>query len=167
MIHFGCEHCGESVRVDDSHAGKSGRCPFCREVVRIPEQSTRRSQNVPVDQTPPRSDVPPPPSVSEGADLEDEMNMVEVSKDPASETDIIPAANDEDEQSEALDVGNHLGDDQPASPADQALPRPVPGVPARPAGKPSARGIRLLLWACVIAGVLAVLGALAYVIAGN
>jgi hypothetical protein len=169
MIHFGCEHCGESVRVGDSHAGKSGRCPFCRGVVRIPEQSTRRQEGS--DQPPRREghpDVPPPPSVAVGNELEEEMNLVQIAKDPASETDIIPAENDTGrEKQDELDVGNHAPQEQAPSPADQRIPKPVPGVKARSKGKTARRPLRMLLWAWVVLAVVAVLCLLGYVIANQ
>ena len=33
---FNCEHCGYSIKVDDSLAGKRGLCPDCKEVVTVP-----------------------------------------------------------------------------------------------------------------------------------
>ena len=36
MIHFTCEHCKKSVRVDDRFGGKVGRCPHCKQTVTIP-----------------------------------------------------------------------------------------------------------------------------------
>ena len=36
MIRFECENCGRAVRVADGGAGKQGRCPYCKGLVRIP-----------------------------------------------------------------------------------------------------------------------------------
>jgi len=36
MIHFTCEHCRKSVRVDDRHGGLKGRCPHCQQTIAIP-----------------------------------------------------------------------------------------------------------------------------------
>jgi hypothetical protein len=39
MIRFICQHCGKSVRVADSFAGRGGRCPSCNCIVQIPAKS--------------------------------------------------------------------------------------------------------------------------------
>ncbi len=170
MIHFECEHCSESVRVGDTYAGKSGRCPFCRGVVRIPEQSTRRPglASRTARETEKNSDVPPPPTQADTRDLEDEMNLVEIAKDPASETDIIPAEYDNGPENQSeLDVGNARDpQDQQPSPADGALPKPVPGLKPRPKAK-RRQPLKLLLWAWAILAALAVLCLLAQVIANR
>jgi predicted Zn finger-like uncharacterized protein len=36
MIAFACPHCGASLRVDESQAGRTGSCPACSKVVRAP-----------------------------------------------------------------------------------------------------------------------------------
>jgi serine/threonine protein kinase len=36
MIAFACPHCGASLRVDESRAGRAGSCPACSRVVRAP-----------------------------------------------------------------------------------------------------------------------------------
>lgn len=38
-IEFHCDHCGKHVRTSDEHAGKRGRCPFCKGSVYIPTPS--------------------------------------------------------------------------------------------------------------------------------
>ena len=40
MINFACSKCGKSIRVDDRHAGKKGKCPKCGAPVVVPERST-------------------------------------------------------------------------------------------------------------------------------
>lgn len=35
-IELTCEHCGKRVRTSDEHAGKRGRCPYCKNEVYIP-----------------------------------------------------------------------------------------------------------------------------------
>ncbi len=40
MIKFACPSCHKSMRVDDSHAGKKGKCPKCGETLIVPERST-------------------------------------------------------------------------------------------------------------------------------
>jgi hypothetical protein len=39
MIRFTCKHCQGLVQVADTFVGKQGRCPFCKNSVRIPLQS--------------------------------------------------------------------------------------------------------------------------------
>ena len=36
MIRFVCEHCGRRFSVADTHAGKKGKCPHCKRVLRVP-----------------------------------------------------------------------------------------------------------------------------------
>lgn len=38
MIRFVCGHCGRSVQVPASYAGKKGRCPYCGALLDIPYQ---------------------------------------------------------------------------------------------------------------------------------
>ena len=40
MIKFSCSKCGQSIRVDDKYAGKSGRCPRCGTAVEVPAESS-------------------------------------------------------------------------------------------------------------------------------
>ena len=37
MIKFTCLNCNQSIRVDDRHAGKKGKCPKCGTAVVVPE----------------------------------------------------------------------------------------------------------------------------------
>lgn len=37
MLHFDCEKCGKPFHVDDQFAGKKGRCRWCGQIMRIPE----------------------------------------------------------------------------------------------------------------------------------
>lgn len=41
-IQFACTNCGQPIEVDDEHAGQSAACPYCRHVVRVPDESTYR-----------------------------------------------------------------------------------------------------------------------------
>ncbi|MFP4052474.1 MAG: hypothetical protein ACLFV7_01255 [Phycisphaerae bacterium] len=170
MIHFRCEHCGDSVRVRDEHAGKSGRCPFCKAVVRIPEQSDE-----PLGQAAPSLTAqtgaagsavpPPPPAVPSSLDdsLGEDLNLVPIAKDPASETDIIPAAHDEQIQAE-LSV-NHGTTEQmspvPAEDKKPEVPRTAPALRRRRKNRSLLKG---LLWAWVAVATAAVLGLLVYVL---
>jgi uncharacterized RDD family membrane protein YckC len=42
-IQFRCGQCGASVQVDDSHAGKTGKCPKCAQPVKIPSAEAIRA----------------------------------------------------------------------------------------------------------------------------
>jgi len=44
VIHFLCTRCGAKLRVPDTHAGKEGRCPHCKERTTVPPASTARAQ---------------------------------------------------------------------------------------------------------------------------
>ena len=37
MIRFTCEQCGQKIRVNDTAAGKNGRCPACKQPLKVPE----------------------------------------------------------------------------------------------------------------------------------
>jgi hypothetical protein len=41
MIEFSCPDCGKSIRVNDKHAGKRGKCPKCAKALVVPEPSAR------------------------------------------------------------------------------------------------------------------------------
>src|SRR5690349_2458939 len=36
MIQLACAHCGMKLKVRDEHAGRSGRCPTCKNVLTVP-----------------------------------------------------------------------------------------------------------------------------------
>jgi len=40
MIKFACPSCNKSMRVENKHAGKTGKCPKCGKILVVPEQST-------------------------------------------------------------------------------------------------------------------------------
>ena len=44
-IEFDCPHCTSSIRVGDSSAGKTGKCPRCKEKIRVPRPQGRRPKN--------------------------------------------------------------------------------------------------------------------------
>jgi hypothetical protein len=45
MIRFICKNCQGFVQVAELFAGKQGRCPFCKELVRVPAQSDPLAKN--------------------------------------------------------------------------------------------------------------------------
>ena len=65
MIYFPCPHCGEAVEVDDTFAGRQGRCPGCRGIVDIPPAGARARAAAP---GPAAKEEPAGPSVF-GPDL--------------------------------------------------------------------------------------------------
>jgi hypothetical protein len=46
MITFSCA-CGKTIRVKDEHAGKKGKCPACRQVVRVPKPEPVVAESAP------------------------------------------------------------------------------------------------------------------------
>ena len=103
MIRFRCEQCGWAVRVPSAYAGKMGRCPSCKAVVRIPgtlddaapdavsqlAQAAREPSPAAQGEqpcVPPTSRPPPPPLPEYHIDQDD----VEIPEDPSGETDVMP-----------------------------------------------------------------------------
>lgn len=105
MLRFVCEHCKESVRVDQAHAGRKGRCPRCGQIVLVPGRRRRSDDddNVSVlaaalaDAAPDDGDdrdddgvaVPPPPVTAEPS--LDEFDLVPIRAGADFETDLYPA----------------------------------------------------------------------------
>jgi hypothetical protein len=91
MIEFTCEHCGVLARFPDSYAGKHGRCPACGRPVTIPAKTPEDIAELAAalqGESQADGPVPPPPELYEPS-LED-LELDAASKDPFSETDIIP-----------------------------------------------------------------------------
>jgi len=51
-IRFYCASCARPIEVDDEHAGKVAACPYCRQVVPVPPQSTYVPTAQPVERSP-------------------------------------------------------------------------------------------------------------------
>lgn len=64
MIRFQCENCAQSLKVPESRAGKSGRCPKCRERVTVPSPDAAEAQAVDPVEAPLRV-APPVPTRNE------------------------------------------------------------------------------------------------------
>lgn len=41
MVEFRCRKCGQKFRMSETHAGKTGKCPKCQAILRIPRPRTR------------------------------------------------------------------------------------------------------------------------------
>ena len=46
-IQFACPGCSQPVEVDSEHAGGVATCPYCRNVVNVPQESTYRAEAAP------------------------------------------------------------------------------------------------------------------------
>lgn len=153
MIRFDCKHCGNSVRVADSFAGKKGRCPSCKQIVQIPAASQdakaeldkvsalsaaldrHKEETVQEDQAP-----PPPPRQ---AKHDTEADLV-VAGDPSNQTDRMEVITDADEFKLA-------GEDEPDLSASSRPATPPQPAPTNPPPAKLARRNRVMLIA--IAGV--------------
>lgn len=96
MIHFTCEHCLRSVRVEDRYGGKKGRCPHCKETVTIPPCDAISELAAAFGTNRPKADdtgamvVPPPPGVGEKP-LSDELILPDETDVDLDDTVILPA----------------------------------------------------------------------------
>jgi len=96
MIHFTCEHCQKSVRVDDRYGGKKGRCPHCKETVTIPAGDAISELAAAFGTTTANLDdtgvakIPPPPGVGEKP-LNEEFILPDETDVDLAETVILPA----------------------------------------------------------------------------
>ncbi len=110
MIRFTCQHCQGLVQVADNFVGKQGRCPFCKNFVRIPLQSDPLAKSadgqagnienpatddlralkaaVLKEELPqPSTPVPPPPQTAEPT----EDFQLDLGDDKSDRTDDMPA----------------------------------------------------------------------------
>ena len=151
MLRFVCEHCKESVRVEEAHAGRKGRCPHCGQIVLVPGQRLRSDEddNVSalaaalVDEAPDDRDdddgaaVPPPPTMAEPALDEFDLVTIEVGAD--FETDRYPAIDSE----------------PPADPQHRLLPDMSPSGQVQLSSRNVTRqNVLLILVAIIVVGVI-------------
>jgi hypothetical protein len=78
-IQFFCTSCGQPIEVDDEHAGKTAACPYCRQLVSVPAESTYRpgqppptpagAATAPFNSPEPQRPLEPPPAGNSGAPL--------------------------------------------------------------------------------------------------
>ena len=45
-IEFKCHHCGGQLKTASEHGGRHGRCPFCRKLLKVPEDAPAIDQIV-------------------------------------------------------------------------------------------------------------------------
>lgn len=125
MIEFACDHCGETIRYPDSHAGRQGRCPACGALVQVPrtpaeplpDEDVARAVRQQAEEAA-AGRVPPPPSLVQPS-LED-LDLANEPRDPMGETDIIPS-----DQVEALDTADYEARRRAAREARRAIRHPA------------------------------------------
>jgi len=119
MTDFVCRHCGSPVRIPGTGAGKEVRCPSCRRALTVPPPPPHSDASPPAGAGDAGDDapVPPPPQLYEPS-LED-LELDSASKDPFSETDIIP-------------IDQVLGAEPGDSKAARAARKRAVAVPRRP-----------------------------------
>jgi hypothetical protein len=67
-IEFECSHCKKPVKVPIQHAGKKGRCPYCKANVDIPKYSTINRFRIPSKPLRDASSAPAPITIGSGND---------------------------------------------------------------------------------------------------
>ena len=141
MLRFVCEHCKESVRVKEAHAGRNGRCPHCGEIVTIPgRRLPDADDNVSAlaaalggdELAETATTVPPPPTGAAEPDL-DEFDLVDIEASADFETDCYPAVRPEDAAPEPLG----------------APPKPLERIPS---AKITWQNVLLVLVALIVVG---------------
>lgn len=137
MIKFDCKNCGKRVFVEETGAGHVAECPLCGQVETTSGQHCHgdlcRLQCSGDD--------------AEHGQNPDDTNLSMRMKDPAAETDILPAQGRQ----------NHPSDvNQPQNPAKADAPREVepPSPPVKPSSK--RRGLYLAVIAIALAVAIAV-----------
>ena len=157
MIRFTCTECGERVRVNDSFAGKRGRCPFCKDIVSIPVESEPETEAEragaddlaaalagagTVDEEPeaePEGPAPPPPHAAEdlGEQADAELELPQI--DPRSKTMELASLTAEQEDTYALSDEEPSGDELPERPAVPVVAPSEGAAKAAPSGRRSRR----------------------------
>lgn len=88
MIRFACENCGQQLKAADTCAGRQGRCPKCRQPVRIP--AAEAASAAPVDDLLDLSHRPPTAEKEQTVGTpEDAPPEQPVQETPARFTDIL------------------------------------------------------------------------------
>ena len=150
MIHFTCEHCRESVRVDDRYGGRKGRCPHCKQTIDIPAANDALialtaafgPAQANADDTN-HAEIPPPPGVGREP-LREELILPEEGNADLSDTVILPAGIFPEKEEEA----------------SQARPRHPVHTTALDRHRPALNIVRtiLILVAVIVVLVVAVVG---------
>jgi len=98
MIRFACERCGRRLSVADTYAGKRGKCPHCKQVVRVPARP---------DASPEIEIEPPAPKSPAGPSARD-LALLDLQPRSPQEKDSDEVA---DAQVAALESAQVAGDD--------------------------------------------------------
>lgn len=69
MISFDCGNCGTQLRVDDTAAGKKGKCPSCGSVLDVPTQTAEPEVVLEASPEPTSALTPPPQTVEQDAPI--------------------------------------------------------------------------------------------------
>jgi len=65
MIKFNCDNCDQRIQVDDTYAGKKGKCPKCKSTITVPEAAI--ASGVKSESSPPAAAVDSPAKAAEVA----------------------------------------------------------------------------------------------------
>ena len=154
MLRFVCPQCSQAVRVDESAAGKKGRCPLCGAVVDVPLASQapdpvaalQVSSSARGPAGAPSASAPPHRSGLDEGDLRPPEDRL------LEKTDILPAMSSD--SSAGRSINRIEPRREPASTAEQS-------APARPAANQHAQlGVLTKIGLIVAAGMAAVTFAL-------
>jgi len=145
VIRFVCRHCNKPVRIPDAFAGKSGRCPFCKQVIQIPATSEPEQQasEAPAAATPAEEEAPAPPAPEAPAPAEEEEGKP---PPPAEPSDEAEKPEEETQVAEALEG------------LEQAPAPQTPPAKTAPSGRPARKAPSKPLLIGVAVGLLALVG---------
>jgi hypothetical protein len=141
MIHFTCEHCRKSVRVDDRYGGKKGRCPHCKETVAIPGKDAIGELAAAFGATEADDSgalaIPPPPGVG----------------DKAISGEFVPPGETDGDLSDTIILPAGVFAEKQEAPSDARSSHPVHRTPTE-RHRPALNAVRMIL---ILVGVIVVL----------
>lgn len=147
MIRFQCKSCCQIVQIDDRFSGKQGRCPLCKNVVRIPLLSdTAAEQTCSKIQEPATDDL----RALKAACLKEEL------PGPTAFVPGPPQKLDVDEELQ-FEQGSHKTTEMPAiQPHRPTLVQAI-APPPRPSHATSLKPARYLTWLVITVGLIVIL----------